>query len=73
MVTKIKFYQQEIIYYPQCKRTLLEILTSELSDVGQGLFTFKGFRITFRCSFDYILEQLSYDLNYYDQENIKLL
>lgn len=56
MVTKIKFYQYEIIYYPQCKRTLLEILTSELSDVGQGLFTFKGFRITFRCSFDYVLE-----------------
>lgn len=52
MLTQIKFYQYEIIYYLQYKRTLLEIITSESSDVGQGLFTFKGFRITFYCSFD---------------------
>lgn len=43
MAMEIKFYQYEIIDYLQCKRTLLKTITSESSDVGQGLFTFKGF------------------------------
>ena len=43
MAIQIKFYQDEIIYHLQCKRTLLKTITSESSDVVQGLFTFKGF------------------------------
>lgn len=43
MAMQIKFYQYEIIYYLQCKRTLLKTISSESSIVRQGLFTSKGF------------------------------